>query len=79
MRPGCFGSTGSAFRVTYNGVEFELLEPTRAVNETRAELGVRATDFVLGTAAHLKRWKRVDRVLHALQLRLQVLAYGCSW
>jgi glycosyltransferase involved in cell wall biosynthesis len=70
----------SAFRVTYNGVEFELLEPSSAANEARAELGLKATDFVLGTAAHLKPWKRMDRLLQALQAvqdpRLRLLVVG---
>lgn len=69
-----------AFQVTYNGVEFELLEPSRSADETRAELGLQATDFVLGTAAHLKRWKRMDRLLQALKAiqdpRLRLLVVG---
>lgn len=53
------------FRVTYNGIEFSLLEPARPPQEVRAELGL-ATEFVFGTAAILKGWKRVERLVRAL-------------
>jgi glycosyltransferase involved in cell wall biosynthesis len=53
------------FAVTYNGLEFDLLEPARTADEIRAELELRPTDFVLGTAAYLKDWKRIDRLLLA--------------
>jgi glycosyltransferase involved in cell wall biosynthesis len=71
-----------AFQVTYNGLEFELLEPSSAADEVRAELGLEPADFVLGTAANLKPWKRVDRLLEAIaaiedpRLRLLVLGDG---
>lgn len=77
-----FRIDADAFQVTYNGIEFELLEPSRSADDTRAELGLNATDFVLGTAAHLKRWKRMDRLLRALKaiqdprLRLLILGDG---
>jgi glycosyltransferase involved in cell wall biosynthesis len=53
------------FEVTYNGLEFDLLEPVRPAATVRGELGLRSSDFVLGTAAHLKAWKRIDRLLIA--------------
>ena len=53
------------FHVTYNGIEFSLLEPVRPAQEVRGELGV-TTEFVFGTAAILKDWKRVDRLVQAL-------------
>lgn len=77
-----FGIEPSRFAVTYNGTEFELLEPTRAPEDLRAELGLPADSFVLGTASTLKRWKRVDRLVHALaaidrpELRLVVVGDG---
>ena len=53
------------FGVTYNGIDFSLLEPTRSADDVRAELGL-SSEFVLGTAAILKDWKRIDRLLLAL-------------
>jgi glycosyltransferase involved in cell wall biosynthesis len=54
------------FRVTYNGVDFSLLEPGRSVLEIRQELGLEEGDVVLGTAAVLKHWKRIDRLVRAV-------------
>ncbi|MDP9270169.1 MAG: glycosyltransferase family 4 protein [Chloroflexota bacterium] len=66
--------------VTYNGLDFSLLDPTRPALEVRAELGLAADDFVLGTAAHLRRWKRIDRLLELLRAiqdpRLRLLVVG---
>jgi glycosyltransferase involved in cell wall biosynthesis len=53
------------FRVTYNGIDFTLLDPARQADEVRAELGISA-EPVIGTAAILKDWKRVERLLEAL-------------
>jgi glycosyltransferase involved in cell wall biosynthesis len=53
------------FGVTYNGIDFSLLEPVRAAAGVRASLGL-SSEFVIGTAAILKDWKRIDRLLHAL-------------
>ena len=72
----------SQFAVTYNGIEFDLLKPTRAPAEVRAELGLGPDNFVLGTSANLKAWKRIDRLLHALaavrrpELRLLIVGDG---
>jgi glycosyltransferase involved in cell wall biosynthesis len=72
------------FQVTYNGMEFSLLEPRRPAQDVRAELGL-SSEFVLGTAAILKGWKRIDRLLYALrtlkemeegQVRLLVVGDG---
>jgi glycosyltransferase involved in cell wall biosynthesis len=54
------------FEVTYNGIDFSLLDPRRQPSEVRTELGLTG-EFVLGTAAILKSWKRIDRLLHALR------------
>jgi glycosyltransferase involved in cell wall biosynthesis len=68
------------FHVTYNGLDFSLLQPWRPAAEVRAELGIAATDFVLGTSAKLKGWKRIDRLLHAAarlrDTRLRVVVVG---
>jgi glycosyltransferase involved in cell wall biosynthesis len=61
-----FGMSASRFAVTYNGIEFDLLAPTRRAEDVRAELGLRPGCLVLGTASTLKTWKRVDRLVHAL-------------
>jgi glycosyltransferase involved in cell wall biosynthesis len=58
------GISPARFRVTYNGIEFSLLEPHRTAAEVRAELGL-GSELVLGTAAILKDWKRIDRLLRA--------------
>jgi glycosyltransferase involved in cell wall biosynthesis len=54
------------FRVTYNGVDFSLLEPRRPASEVRQELGLGTGDVVVGTAAVLKHWKRIDRLVRAV-------------
>jgi glycosyltransferase involved in cell wall biosynthesis len=70
------------FQVTYNGLDFELLEPRRDQLEVRQELGLAQSDFVLGTAAQLRSWKRIDRLLRLLsvlgvdQVRLLILGDG---
>ena len=59
MHPSCF-------RVTYNGIDFSLIEPARSAGEVKAELGIGDSDRVLGTAAVLKEWKRIDRLIRAV-------------
>jgi glycosyltransferase involved in cell wall biosynthesis len=54
------------FATTYNGLEFDLLEPHRAADEVRAELGLTNGAYVVGTAANLRDWKRIDRLLTAI-------------
>ncbi len=79
-----FGIPASRFAVTYNGIEFDLLEPTRPPEQVRSELGLPPDSFVLGTASTLKGWKRVDRLVHALaavdrpELRLLVVGDGAE-
>ena len=79
-----FGIPAARFAVTYNGIEFDLLEPTRPPAEVRSELGLPPDSFVLGTASTLKGWKRVDRLVHALaavdrpELRLLVVGDGAE-
>ena len=78
-----FGIPPSRFAVTYNGIEFDLLEPTRPRGR-RASSNCPPDSFVLGTASTLKDWKRVDRLVHALaavdrpELRLLSSATGRS-
>jgi glycosyltransferase involved in cell wall biosynthesis len=75
-----FHLDGSPVHVTYNGLEFDLLAPRRSAWEVRAALGLAGTDFVVGTTAKLKRWKRLDRLLTAVSRlrdpRLRLLVVG---
>jgi glycosyltransferase involved in cell wall biosynthesis len=68
------------FRITYNGLDFSLIEAARPASDIRAELSLRSTDFVLGTAAVLKGWKRIDRLVRVVAAipdeRLQLLVVG---
>lgn len=53
-------------RTTYNGIDFDELRPSRARDLVRLALGVTPDEFVLGTSAVLKEWKRVDILIRAL-------------
>ncbi len=70
------------FRVTYNGIEFALLEPERPATDVRMELGLASTDFVLGTVSILRAWKRIGRLLELVasladtRLRLVIVGDG---
>ena len=76
------GIAPERFAVTYNGLEFAHLEPTRPAGDVRAELGLGPDDFVVGTAANLRPWKRIERLLEAAHdvecpaLRVLVLGDG---
>ena len=61
-----FGLDPQRVATTYNGLEFDLLAPERPAAGVRAELGLDRDDFVVGTAANLKDWKRVDRLVRAV-------------
>jgi glycosyltransferase involved in cell wall biosynthesis len=69
-------------RITYNGLDFDLLAPDRSAESVRGELGLADDAFVLGTAANLKRWKRIECLIDAVaalsdpQVRLVVLGEG---
>lgn len=77
-----FSLPPARFAVTYNGVEPELLQPQRTRDEARASLGLEADDYVVGTAANLRPWKRIDLLIGAVaaldepRLRLLVLGDG---
>jgi glycosyltransferase involved in cell wall biosynthesis len=53
----------SEFDVIYNGLDFESLRPLRSAETVRSELGLESTNFVMGTAATLKPWKRIERLV----------------
>ena len=54
------------FRVTYNGLEFDLLAAEHPRNSVRNQLGLDSSRYVVGTVANLTPWKRVDRLLVAI-------------
>jgi glycosyltransferase involved in cell wall biosynthesis len=72
----------SSLEVIYNGVDFNLLQPRRSANAVRSELHLDRSNFVLGTAATLKAWKRIDRLVDLVadmgipSLRVVVLGDG---
>jgi glycosyltransferase involved in cell wall biosynthesis len=66
--------------VTYNGLDRSLLEPRRTRESVRWELGLHPGDYVVGTAAHLRPWKRIERLLDAVaaidEPRLRAVVVG---
>jgi glycosyltransferase involved in cell wall biosynthesis len=54
------------FRVTYNVLDPKLLTATQTRESVRAELALAPWDFVVGTAANLKPWKRIERLVDAV-------------
>ena len=64
------------FQVTYNGLDFDLLQPRRSAVQVQQELGLLANQYVIGTSANLKPWKRIERLLEAVQI-LEEHQVGC--
>jgi|tagenome__1003787_1003787.scaffolds.fasta_scaffold20844029_1 glycosyltransferase involved in cell wall biosynthesis len=62
-----FGLPPKEVRLTYNGLDFGLLRPTRDAGSVRADLGIAPSSFVIGTAANLKPWKRIERLVEAVR------------
>ncbi len=54
------------FQVTYNGLEFDSLVPQRPSETLYAQHNLNPSHFVIGTAANLKPWKRIDLLLRAV-------------
>jgi glycosyltransferase involved in cell wall biosynthesis len=46
-------------------MDFSLLEPQQDADAVRRRLGVTPGHYVVGTSAHLRTWKRIDRLLGA--------------
>jgi glycosyltransferase involved in cell wall biosynthesis len=62
-----FGLSLESIQVVYNGIDFSLLQPERGRDDVLRELGLTGNaSRVVGTAANLQRWKRVDRLVHAV-------------
>jgi glycosyltransferase involved in cell wall biosynthesis len=76
------GLDPAAVMVTYNGLDLELLTPQRSAALIRAELGIGEEDFVVGTAATLKPWKRINLLIDLVaripnsKLRLLIVGDG---
>jgi glycosyltransferase involved in cell wall biosynthesis len=64
-----FGVPLEKWQVTYNGLELSLHDATRGRDEVFAELGI-ADDgaTLIGTAAELRDWKRIDMLIDACAL-----------
>lgn len=61
-----FNTNDQAWRVTYNGLDFSLLQAQRSRAEVARELNLPEQGaVVIGTAAQLRDWKRIDLLLHA--------------
>lgn len=61
-----YGIPRDRFHVTYNGIDGADLVPARDAADVRAELGLAPDAFVVGTAANLKDWKRIDLLIRAV-------------
>jgi len=53
--------------ITYNGINFSLLEPQRKKEEILRELNDTRNDITrIGTSANIRDWKRIDYLLRAI-------------
>lgn len=54
--------------ITYNGIDFSLLDPKRSRQEVLNELKDNWNDVIrIGTSANLRPWKRIDLLLIAIE------------
>lgn len=60
-----FGISSDAVLPTFNGLDFSLLDADGARERLRAEHGVAPETVVIGTAANLRAWKRIDWLIDA--------------
>jgi len=60
-----FGLPEGAAFTTYNGIDFDLLQPKRESTDVREELRIPSSAVVIGTSANLKAWKRTEKLLTA--------------
>jgi glycosyltransferase involved in cell wall biosynthesis len=61
-----FGLPQEGVPVTYNGIDFALLEPRRPRASVLAELGMPPASLLIGASANIRDWKRLDRLVHAV-------------
>lgn len=59
------GTFGCASQLITNGVDTDLFKPLDGT-ETRRELGLRETDFVIGFSGSIERWYAIDEMIRAL-------------
>lgn len=50
------------FIVTYNGIDFSLLEPKNNRENIKDKLGIR-NEIIIGTSANIRKWKRLEVLL----------------
>ena len=64
-----FGIPRERFVVTYNGIDFDLLQPDRSATEQWKTIAAsdKSDSFVIGTSANLRNWKRIDLLIRAVQ------------
>lgn len=60
-----FGIPSDRVLSTFNGVDFGLLEPQADPARLRADHGVSPDTVLIGTAANLRAWKRIDWLIDA--------------
>jgi len=60
-----FGTSAGDVFATFNGLDFRLLEPGQTRERLRALHGVAPGTVVIGTAANLRAWKRIDWLIDA--------------
>jgi glycosyltransferase involved in cell wall biosynthesis len=63
---GLFGLPARAIHVVYNGLDWSLLGAATSPRDVRDRLGIGGAEFVVGTSANLRPWKRVDLLLQAV-------------
>lgn len=62
-----FGIPRSRIRITYNGIDFSLLAPSRSREEMLRELNDDRGDAIrIGTSANLRKLKRIDLLIDAV-------------
>jgi glycosyltransferase involved in cell wall biosynthesis len=74
-----FGVPEQDVATIYNGIDWALLEPRRAVGAVRAELGLSPAALVVGTSGNLRTWKRIDLAVDAVaraSARLELVIVG---
>lgn len=70
-----YGIPGERIHATFNGVDPALVAPRVPRERIRAKHGVPANAVLVGTAATLRQWKRVDTLIYAAE-RLRAGEWG---
>jgi len=56
------------WEIIYNGLDFQLLIPSKPLQEVRTQLSLADSKFIIATAAQIRKWKRIDLLLNACLL-----------